>query len=384
MRFYLIFTVIFMLMLAVSLVQARRQVGVAHHASLLLFCLGLLMSLLLASTRAMPDSWSFSLARTMWWVAYGTFAVVSYLFLFQVCLLSAELAARLFARRFVAFFVSPRALGLAFALTGLVVAYGSYELGNVRVLSRQITSAKVREPVRLVAVSDLHLGAMSTEARVDSLVRLIRAQKPDLLLLVGDMVNDHPASLEPLAAKFKAVEPRLGSFGVFGNHERYEGDGTSARVFEWAGSRLLCNEAVSLPEAGLQLLGVVDPGRAPDLPGVIADEIRSLGPELDPKLFRVLLNHRPLAWREAALPLGIELMLSGHTHRGQVFPFYLVVSLSHEFMGGFYEQGDRVLGVSAGAGFWGPPLRVLAPPDILVVDIVPAQPAGPAVSAPAE
>ncbi|MGE4263996.1 MAG: metallophosphoesterase [Desulfovibrio sp.] len=372
MRFYLVFTVIFMVMLAVSLVQARRQVGVAHHASLVLMCIGLVMSLLLASTRAMPDSWSLSLSRAMWWTGYGTFAVVSYLFLFQVCLLFAELGARLFARRFVPFFLSPRALCLAFALTFVVVAYGTYELDNLRVHSRQIVSAKVRQPVRLVAVTDLHLGVMSTEARLDALVALIRAQKPDLLLLVGDLVNDHPASLERLAAKFKAVEPRLGAFGVFGNHERYEGDGRSARVFEWAGARLLCNESFSLPEAGVQLLGVVDPGRAPDLPGVIAREIRSLEPELDPTLFRVLLNHRPLAWREAALPLGIELTLSGHTHKGQVFPFYLVVSTYHEFMGGFYEQGGQMLGVSAGAGFWGPPLRVLAPPDILVVDLLPA------------
>src|SRR5690606_18760735 len=120
----------------------RRQVGVAHHASLVLFVIGLGMSLLLASTRAMPESWSFGLARVMWWVGYGSFAVVSYLFLFQVCLLVAELAARLFARRFVPFFVSPRALWLAFALTGLVAAYGTYELDNVRVLSRQIVSAK--------------------------------------------------------------------------------------------------------------------------------------------------------------------------------------------------------------------------------------------------
>ncbi|MHC1751080.1 metallophosphoesterase [Humidesulfovibrio sp.] len=371
MRFYLIFTIIFMFMLAVSLAQARRQVGVAHHASLVLFVIGLGMSLLLASSRAMPESWSFGLAQVLWWVAYSSFGLVSYLFLFQVCLLVAELAARLFARRFVPFFVSPRALGLAFVLTGLVAAYGTYELDNVRVLSRQIVSAKVPAPVRVVAISDLHLGAMSTPARMDALVALIRAQNPDLLLLVGDVVNDHPDALKPLAAKFAQVRPRLGAYGVFGNHERYEGDAKSAQVFEWAGARLLHNESVSLPEAGVQLLGVVDPGRAPDLPGVIAEEIRSLEPQLDPKLFRVLMNHRPFAWREAAQPLGIELMLSGHTHRGQVFPFYLVVSTTHEFMGGFFEENGQVLGVSAGAGFWGPPLRVLAPPDILVVDILP-------------
>ncbi len=377
MRFYLIFTVIFMLMLAVSLVQARRQVGVAHHASLVLLGYGLAVSLLLASTRAMPETWSVDLARVLWWLGYGTFAAVAYLFLFQVLLLFAELSAWLLAPGLLPFFRSWRALCLAFGLTGLVLAYGSYELGAVRPLTRQITSAKVRQPVRLVAISDLHLGVMSTEARMDSLVALIMVQKPDLLLLVGDIVNDHPASLEPLAAKLAQIRPRLGSYGVFGNHERYEGDGASARVFGWAGSRLLCNEAVRLPEAGLQLLGVVDPGRAVDVGAELTREIRSLEPQLDPALFRVLLNHRPQSWREAAQPLGIELMLSGHTHRGQVFPFYLVVSLFHEFMGGYYEEagpdGQRaVLGVSAGAGFWGPPLRVLAPPDILVVDIVPA------------
>ncbi len=382
MRFYLIFTIIFMFMLAVSLVQVRRQVGMAHHASLILLAFGLVVSLLLASTRAMPDTWPLALTRPMWWLGYGTFAVVSYLFLFQVCLLFAELASWLLAPPLLAFFRSPRALYLAFTLTGIVVAYGSYELDNVRVLTRQIVSDKVPRPVRLVAMSDLHLGVMATEARMDALAALAKAQKPDVLLLVGDVVNDHPESLQAQAEKLADIKPRLGSYGVFGNHERYEGDQGSARVFRWAGSRLLCNEAVSLPEAGIQLLGVVDPGRDADIAGTIAGEIRSLEPKLDPKLFHVLMNHRPLAWREAAQPLGVELMLSGHTHRGQVFPFYLVVARFHEFMGGWYEEGGKVLGVSAGAGFWGPPLRVLAPPDILVVDVVPSgdQAAGQTVS----
>jgi len=87
------------------------------------------------------------------------------------------------------------------------------------------------------------------------------------------------------------------------------------------------------------------------------------------------MNHRPHAWREAAQPLGLEVMLSGHTHRGQLFPFYLVVHLFNEFMGGWYEEGGQLLGVSAGAGFWGPPMRVLAPPDVLVLDVLPLNPA---------
>ena len=276
MYFYLVFTAIFMFMLGISLLQARRQVGVGNHASLVLMGYGLAVSLLLASTRAMPDTWSVDLARVLWWLGYGTFAAVSYLFLFQVGLLLAELASRLLAPGLLGFFRSWRALCLAFGLTALVLAYGSWELCNVHVLTRQVVSDKVARPVRMVAASDLHLGVMFSPERMDALVRLIRAQNPDLLLLVGDVVNDHPASLEPLAARLAEIRPRLGTWGVFGNHERYEGDGASARVYEWAGARVLRNEAASLPGDGIQLLGVEDPGRAADVTGEIAQEIRSL------------------------------------------------------------------------------------------------------------
>lgn len=372
MRFYLVFTVVFMVMLAVSLVQARRQIGLCHRASWWLLAFGLAVSLVLASTKLMPESWPLSLAKPVWWLGYGFFAVVAYLFLFEVLLLCAELAARLIGPRWAAALCSPRALLVVLFLTGLVTGYGSYELSNVRVAPYVISSAKVPRPVRLVVVTDLHLGALTLDSRIDALVALIKSQNPDLLLLVGDIVNDHPEDLEPLAEKLALVQPRLGSYGVFGNHERYEGDARSALVFRWAGAVLLRNRGLRLPEAGLELLGVDDPGRSGNTTAIIAEEIRKVAEDLDPKLFHVLLNHRPQAWREAAQPLGIELMLSGHTHKGQLFPFYLVVSLANEFMGGYYKEGGAVLGVSAGAGFWGPPLRVLAPPDILVIDLMPA------------
>ncbi|MDR3641304.1 MAG: metallophosphoesterase [Humidesulfovibrio sp.] len=371
MRFYLVFTLVFMFMLAVSLAQARRQIGLADHASWGLLAVGLVISALLASTRLMPESWTMDLARPLWWLGYGIFAVVAYFFLFQVILFTAEMFARLALPRFAPALCSPRALVAVLALTGLVVGYGTRELDNVRVLKRTIVSPKLSQPLRLVAVSDLHMGAMTLASRVDALVALLKAQNPDVLLIVGDLVNDHPEALKPLASKFLAARPRLGTFGVFGNHERYEGDEKSAAVFRWAGAKLLRNRVAPLPGTEVQILGVDDPGRAGNVTAMLDREIRDLAPYLDPARVSVLLNHRPQAWREAAQPLGIELMLSGHTHRGQLYPFYLVVSLSYEFMGGFYEEGGKVLGVSGGAGFWGPPLRVLAPPDILVVDLLP-------------
>ena len=376
MRFYVIFTLIFMFMLLVVLVQIHRQSRQSRRAYVLTLLGGLFVSLFLASTRLMPESWPMYLARPAWWLGYGTFGLVAYLFLFQVMLFCVEMAARLALPRLAPALRSRRALLAATFLALATVAWGVFEGGNVRALSRTMVSAKLQQPVRVVMVSDLHLGALTLDSRVEALVRLVKAQKPDLVLLVGDIVNDHPDTLEPQAARLRTLRPSLGMFGVFGNHERYEGDAKSAQVFRWAGAELLRNRSVDLPGTGLQLLGVDDPGRAGDVGAEIAREIRAVAAGTDAANFRILMNHRPLAWREAVQPLGIELMLSGHTHRGQMFPFYLVVKLFNEFMGGWFEEGGMVLGVSAGAGFWGPPMRVLAPPDILVLDLKP----GPAVA----
>ncbi|MDO9631270.1 MAG: metallophosphoesterase, partial [Humidesulfovibrio sp.] len=333
------------------------------------------VSLFLASTRLMPETWPMALARPAWWLGYGMFGVVAYMFLYQVIFFLAEQVSRLVFPPLVPRLRSPRALLAVIFLTLVTVGWGLHEGGSVRVLSRQIHSAKVLRPVRVLAISDLHLGALTLDSRLESLVRLVQGQSPDLVLLVGDIVNDHPESLEPQAAMLRTMKPRLGMFGVFGNHERYEGDARSAQVFRWAGAELLRNRAVILPGTGVELLGVDDPGRAGDVAGDIAREIRNVAAGTDAANFRILMNHRPLAWQEAVQPLGIEVMFSGHTHRGQLFPFYLVVRLSNRFMGGWYEEGGALLGVSAGAGFWGPPMRVLAPPDILVLDVLPARPA---------
>jgi len=386
MRFYVIFTLIFMLMLLVVLLQVRRQAGLSRHRFLVSLAIGLGISAFLASTRLMPESWSMLMAQPAWWLGYGTFGLVAYLFLYQVITFFLEMSARLFVPRLAPGLCSPRALYAIVSLAIITVGWGIQAGGDVRELRKEIRTPKVSAPVRAVVVSDLHLGALTLESRVVHLVQQIRDLRPDLVLLAGDIVNDHPDALESYARMLRTTEPRLGMFGVFGNHERYEGDVQSARVFQWAGAKLLRNKTVSLPQAGVQILGVEDPGRSGGATPLIASEINALAPELDPTLFHILLNHRPMAWREAAQPLGIELMVSGHTHRGQLYPFYLLVRLTTEFMGGFYEEKGMTLAVSGGAGFWGPPMRVLAPADILVIDIIPTgkAPTAQAVSTPAQ
>jgi Predicted phosphohydrolases len=371
MRFYLIFTAVFMLMLLVVLLQIRRQAGLSHRRFVLVLLGGLCLSVLLASTRLMPESWPMALARPAWWLGYTAFGLVAYLFLFQVTLFIAESGARVALPKQAPALRSRRAMFGMLALAVGTVAWGMREASHVRVLTRRILSSKLRAPLRVGVITDLHLGALTIASRITELVALMQAQKPDVVFFVGDLVNDHPDALGPYAALLKEIRAPMGVYGVFGNHERYEGDAKSARVFQWVGAELLRNRSVVLPGTGVEILGVDDPGRGGSGLDEIAAEIRAVAGGTSAENFRILLNHRPVAWREAAKPLGIELMISGHTHRGQLFPFYLVVRLFNEFMGGFYEEDGQVLAVSAGAGFWGPPMRVLAPPDILVLDLVP-------------
>ncbi len=373
MRFYVIFTIVFLLMLLATLIQMRRQTGLSGPAFALALAGGAVVSALLASTRMMPEAWSLAWARVVWWMGYGVFGLVAYLFLFQMMLLFAETGARLAAPDLAPALKSRRAFLGVTALAVATVAWGVAQGGRLRVLTRRIYTPKALRPLRVAMVSDLHLGALTLTSRVRELVELVRAQNPDVVLLVGDIVNDHPESLRSFAEMLREMTPGLGMYGVFGNHERYEGDEKSARVFRWAGAELLRNRVTDIPGTGVQLLGVDDPGRAGSGLEDIAGEIRTVAAQSDPAAFRILLNHRPVAWREAAQPEGIEVMLSGHTHRGQLFPFYYVVRLTTEFMGGFYEENGALLAVSAGAGFWGPPMRVGAPADILVLDIVPQQ-----------
>jgi hypothetical protein len=94
--------------------------------------------------------------------------------------------------------------------------------------------------------------------------------------------------------------------------------------------------------------------------------------EGDPSLFTLLLHHLPIGFEEEATPLGVGLQLSGHTHDGQMFPFRWLVRLSFRHLAGLYRHGESLLYVSRGTGTWGPPLRFLAPPEVTVFELTPA------------
>jgi hypothetical protein len=247
---------------------------------------------------------------------------------------------------------------------GLVEAQGLH-LRRVTIATPKLPPEVVR--LRIVHFSDMHLGTLVGRRHLQRLVRLVAAQKPDLVVSTGDLVDGYIPRAGELAEVLARLPAALGKFAVTGNHEYYAGLDYALDFMRRAGFRVLRQEAAS-PAGLVNLAGVDDPGwgkRLPDEAPVLAG--------LDHRRFTILLKHRPLP--TPASRRWADLMLSGHTHGGQVWPFGYIVALVYPYLEGLYALGrGHRLNVSRGAGTWGPPLRLFTPPEVVVIDLVREQP----------
>jgi predicted MPP superfamily phosphohydrolase len=254
----------------------------------------------------------------------------------------------------------------------LATAWGLREAADLRlerVTVRTPRLAPGSPPIRIAQISDLHLDLLVNETRLGQVIGLIEEGRPDLVVSTGDILDGSAVRQGVLAGLLAAVNPPLGKIAVTGNHEFYAGPALSFGFLESAGFRVLRDERVDLP-GGLVVSGVDDPAfrRRGDDGG--AAEEQALPPD-GAAGFRLLLKHRPAARSES---LGrFDLQLSGHTHRGQIFPFGFITRLQYPFLAGLFDLGNgSSLRVSRGTGTWGPPLRVLAPPEVTLLVLEPA------------
>ena len=216
---------------------------------------------------------------------------------------------------------------------------------------------------RLAVVSDIHLGPLTGTRHVGRIVDLINSVQADAVCIVGDLVDGSVAELGRFAAPLAGIESRYGAYFVTGNHEYYSGYRQWVDEVARLGVRPLRNERVEI--AGLDLAGVNDlggtaAGDPPDFEKALGD--RDRGRPV------VLMAHQPLAAVRAA-PFGVDLQVSGHTHGGQMAPFNVLVRLEQPVVSGFGKVDGVPVYVTNGAGFWGPPVRVGAPPQVTVIEL---------------
>ncbi|MGW6745896.1 metallophosphoesterase [Streptomyces sp. NPDC055025] len=268
-------------------------------------------------------------------------------------------------------FVS-RVVGGAAATAALAtVGYGTYGvLRGPRIKRVTVPLAGLPRGAhgfRIAVVSDIHLGPILGRAHTQRIVDTINSASPDLIAVVGDLVDGSVEDLGPAAEPLAALEAPHGAFFVTGNHEYFSGAAAWVDHVRELGLRPLENERVEIP--GFDLAGVNDvagesEGSGPDFEKALGDRDRTRT--------SVLLAHQPIVIDDAVRH-GVGLQLSGHTHGGQLWPGNLVAELANPTVAGLERYGDTQLYVTRGAGAWGPPVRVGAPSDITLVQLASRQ-----------
>ncbi|GAB6056985.1 metallophosphoesterase [Desulfonatronum parangueonense] len=371
MTFFLIATLVYFSMHLLVWARVGAQLGLGWRPWLLGLTAVLALTLTPILAYQIPVDWPQPLGRTLWWLVFVWMGLIFYLFWLQILGYILEKLVGLLPDAYTTWF--PRGklqLRAIWILAVLIVGYGLYAATQWEVPRIPIRTPLVAEDTRIVLISDTHFGVMTRQAWVERLVDFVQSLEPDLVLLAGDQINDHPEWLEPKAAAVAELAPRLGVFGVLGNHEAYVGLQPSRTFHDMAKISLLRNETLILPDSGIQLIGIDDPTWGRMDRQFMIRHLKNLAPELSPDNFQILLTHRPWAWDEKAVPLGIHLMVAGHTHGGQIFPFHWFVRLQHKYIAGHFQQDQSHLYVTTGAGTWGPPMRVRAKPEVVVIDLI--------------
>jgi hypothetical protein len=257
------------------------------------------------------------------------------------------------------------AAGVGLVLAGVAIAQG---LRAPAVEAREVTLPGLpaaRDGLRVVQVSDLHLGTLLGERWLRARIAEVQALQPDLIVVTGDLIDGDSARVEELLPLLRTLRAPLGVLAVTGNHEFYAGIDRSIELFKAAGFEVLRDRHVTVVP-GLIVAGVDDltARRQFDLNGdpfAAALDGRGEGAT-------ILLSHTP--WRAAqAAARGVGLMLSGHTHDGQIWPFGYLVRLQYPYVGGSYDVNGMALLVSRGTGTWGPRMRLFSRSEITLITL---------------
>jgi predicted MPP superfamily phosphohydrolase len=266
-------------------------------------------------------------------------------------------------------------LALAYSVIGfvtLVVVGGYINARTTRVKEIPLTIHKKvtgSSDLKIMMASDIHLGALIGEQQELKLVRIINEQKPDLVLLCGDLVDGDigPVLRKNLGKHIQEIRTPLGVYAIPGNHEYIGGIQNTLPYLQSINIKVLRDEVVTLPD-GIQLVGRDDRDSrrmgGPNNP----HELKELVKDLDHTKPIIVMNHQPFHLEEA-VEVGADLHLSGHTHNGQMWPLNYLTEAIFELSWGLMQKGNTTFYVSSGFGSWGPPVRTGNSPEVVVFKI---------------
>jgi predicted MPP superfamily phosphohydrolase len=251
--------------------------------------------------------------------------------------------------------------GLAGAY-GVRTALAAWTVRTVRVAIEGLPASL--DGFTIVQLTDVHVGPTIGRGFIEAMVRTVNDLRPDAVAITGDLVDGSVADLGHHVAPIAGLRAKHGVYFVTGNHEYYSGVDAWLDELRRLGVRVLANERVTLGDAGgmFDLAGVHDYG-ARRFPGPHQPDLAKALAGRDTTRPVVLLAHQPKHAREAVAQ-GVDLMLSGHTHGGQIWPWSTLVALDQKYVKGLHRDGATQVYVSEGTGYWGPPMRLGSEPEI--------------------
>jgi predicted MPP superfamily phosphohydrolase len=257
-----------------------------------------------------------------------------------------------------AFMTPRRSAAFAVLVSSFVFGYGFWEVSNVRRVDITIPTDKLpvgTDRLRVVQISDVHIGGVYYTGHLEKIMNIVREAEPDILVVTGDLVDGNVSHRGRESELLASRGAKYGAFAVEGNHEYALNLDQAIDFIE--SSNLTFLESGEFAEAG----GIIVAGL-----GDLA-EIWPARLELPNDRFILLLKHRPQ--RPEGSAGKFDLMLAGHTHGGQIWVFNASMHRRYDFVQGLARYGDSFVYVSNGAGFWGPPVRILARPEVAVFDL---------------
>jgi predicted MPP superfamily phosphohydrolase len=259
------------------------------------------------------------------------------------------------------------AFGFALSGWGVWSAIRPVEVKRVPILLKKLPESL--NGLRIVQLTDMHVGLTIGRDFVDDIVRKVNALEADIVAITGDLIDGSVEDLGHAVAPLAEIRAKLGTFFVTGNHEYYSGADSWLAFLREMGIRVLRNEHVELMKDGEAIhIAGVDDWTAHQFGNGHGANMASAMEGRDSSKPVVLLAHQPVQFDEAQAH-GVDLQISGHTHGGQIFPFGVLTRMVQPFVSGLHRRGDSQIYVSSGTGYWGPPMRIAAPAEITLIEL---------------
>lgn len=256
----------------------------------------------------------------------------------------------------------------AIALAGSVNAKAMYNAKHIELEEIDIKIKNLKKEYTIVQLSDIHIGGLIDKEFISSLVKKVNALEADIVVITGDLVDTNMKYAKPALDELKNIKSKYGNYFIVGNHEYFHDLASIINYINTLNFKTLENENVYIGEKdkGFYLAGVYD---------VFGNRINAYMPDLEKALLntsndpKVLLAHQPRYINDVQ---GVDLVLSGHTHGGQIVPFNLLVKLQQPYVKGLYQHNETTqIYVNKGTGFWGPPMRLGASSEITYITLIP-------------